>query len=128
MKSMEAIQNILIVDDSNTARTIIRQCLEIVGLNEKTFFEAKNGQEALTLLLQQKVDLLVTDLNMPVIDGEMLLKQVKAAPMLSEVRVVVITSANNAAKEQELKKLGANAVLNKPVTPSGVAEVFKSIN
>jgi two-component system chemotaxis response regulator CheY len=118
------MKRIVIADDSNTARMFIRRCLEIIGLSYEAFFEAANGKEALSLVKQAHTDLLITDLNMPLMDGETVLKWVKVNPKLSHLPVLVITSAGNPAKEAKLIKLGAFAVLNKPVKP---AELMKAL-
>lgn len=80
--------------------------------------EVPNGREALARLKEEPADLLVTDLNMPIMDGETLLKWVKGSPKLNHVPVVVITSAGNPAKEALLSELGAFAVLDKPISPA----------
>jgi len=67
------MKRVVIADDSQTARMFIRRCLEIVGLAETEFVEADNGREALARIKEAPTDLLVTDLNMPLMDGEMLL-------------------------------------------------------
>jgi len=112
------VKRIVIADDSSTARMFIRRCLEIIGLRDETFVEAANGREALAQLKEAPTDLLVTDLNMPQMDGEALLKWIRANPKLSTLPVVVITSAGNPAKEARLLELGALRVINKPVTPT----------
>ncbi|MCP3178379.1 MAG: PleD family two-component system response regulator [Desulfuromonadales bacterium] len=112
------MKRIVIADDSSTARMFIRRCLEIIGLRDETFVEAANGREALAQLKEAPTDLLVTDLNMPQMDGEALLKWIRANPKLSTLPVVVITSAGNPAKEARLLELGALRVINKPVTPT----------
>ncbi|BCA79096.1 response regulator [Desulfuromonas sp. AOP6] len=112
------MKRIVIADDSSTARMFIRRCLEIIGLRDETFVEAANGREALAHLKEAPTDLLVTDLNMPQMDGEALLKWIRANPKLSSLPVVVITSAGNPAKEARLLELGALRVINKPVTPT----------
>jgi len=112
------VKRIVIADDSSTARMFIRRCLEIIGLRDETFVEAANGREALAQLKEAPTDLLVTDLNMPQMDGEALLKWIRANPKLSSLPVVVITSAGNPAKEARLLELGALRVINKPVTPT----------
>ena len=121
------MKRIVIADDSYTARMFIRRCLEIVGFRDAQFAEATNGKEALALLKEAPADLLVTDLNMPVMDGETLLKWVKANPRLNELPVLVITSAGNPAKEAELLKNGAFAILNKPVNPPALSEVLQHL-
>lgn len=112
------MKRIVIADDSATARMVIRRCLEIIGLGDAGMVEVPNGREALARLKEEPTDLLVTDLNMPIMDGETLLKWVKGSPKLTHVPVVVITSAGNPAKEAILTELGAFAVLDKPISPA----------
>lgn len=121
------MNRIVIADDSATARMFIRRCLEIIGLGEATLVEAENGREALSLLKEEETDLLLTDLNMPVMDGATLLKWVKSSPRLHDIPVLVITSAGNPAKEQELTALGAFGVLNKPVSPVVLRDALQSL-
>lgn len=109
---------IAIVDDSGTARMFIRRCLEIAGFQGAEIIEAENGKDALEKIRNAPVDLLLTDLTMPVMDGTTLLKWIKANPKMSELPVLVISSAGNPAKEVELKALGAIGVLDKPVSPA----------
>ncbi|MBW2096526.1 MAG: response regulator [Deltaproteobacteria bacterium] len=116
------MKRILIVDDSNTARMVVRRCLEIAGFMDATFLEAANGKEALTLLKQERADLVVTDLNMPVMDGETFLKWVKGSPKTHDIPVVMISSARNPAKERQVLDMGALAVLGKPVSPEILRE------
>ncbi len=111
------MKRIIIADDSATARMFIKRCLDIIGLSEAEYVEAEHGKEALAAAKEKLPDLLLTDLNMPVMDGETLLKWVKASPKLCDLPVIVITSAGNPAKEAQLLKLGARQVLNKPVSP-----------
>lgn len=120
------IKRIVIADDSATARMFIKRCLQIIGLGDAEMVEAEHGKEALTAAKAEPTDLLLTDLNMPVMDGETLLKWVKASPKLMDMPVVVITSAGNPAKEQELLKIGALKVINKPVSPPTLMEALSS--
>lgn len=121
-------QTIIVADDSVTARMIIKRCLEIAGLSEATFLDARDGTEALKLAKNNQVDLLVTDLNMPKMDGLSLLKHIKASPRLSELPVLVISSVSNPAKVEELLGLGASAILGKPVSPAEVAEALENLS
>jgi two-component system chemotaxis response regulator CheY len=118
------VKRIVIADDSETARMFIRRCLEIVGLQDTEFVEAENGKVALARLKEMEVDLLITDLNMPVMDGEVLLKWVKANPRLTVIPVLIITSAANEARVRELKQLGAYEVLNKPISPAKLVQAL----
>ena len=108
---------IMVVDDSSCARMFIEKCLEIIGLADSEIIVAGDGKEALDKLKEQPVDLLLTDLSMPVMDGESLLKWIKGTPELQDLPVLVISSAGNPAREKKLLELGAFAVLGKPVSP-----------
>jgi len=105
----------------------IKQCLEIAGFTEAEFVEVSDGKAALEAVRSGGADLIVTDLTMPVMDGTEFMRRKAASPKLTDTPVVVITSANNPAKEKELMDLGALAVLNKPVTPAKLAEVLGSM-
>ena len=106
----------------------IRRCFEIACMDETDFHEAADGVEALALLKKiPEIDLLVTDLNMPNMDGEELLKAVKLDQTFDRLPVVVITSAGNPAKETELLAHGALAVLNKPVSPAILSDKLGTI-
>ncbi|MFH1075373.1 MAG: response regulator, partial [Pseudomonadota bacterium] len=118
------MKQIVIADDSATARMFIKQCLEIAGCREATFVEVENGKDALAALREHHTDLVVADLNMPVMDGETLLKWIKSSPRLNSIPVLVITSALNPAKEKELMDLGAHTVLSKPVSPARLSPVI----
>jgi two-component system chemotaxis response regulator CheY len=104
----------------------IKRCLIIIGFGDAEIVEAEHGKAALVAAKAAKTDLLLTDLNMPVMDGETLLKWVKSSPKLMDLPVVIITSAGNPAKEQELLKLGALRVINKPVAPPVLMEALAS--
>ena len=118
---------VLIVDDSSSARMLIRRCMEIGGIEVEKFFEAGNGKEALAVLSDQSADIVVTDLNMPFMDGRSLLKWIKNSPKLSSMPVVVISGTSNEAIREDLLGLGANSVLNKPISPSLLAETINPL-
>ena len=116
---------VLIVDDSKTARAIVQRCLEILGGDVFAFLTAENGQEAIDILRKdQPIDLVITDLNMPVMDGKRLLLGVKASPKLNHIPVFVITSLGNPALEAELIRIGSEAVIYKPFTPQTLQEAL----
>ncbi len=108
---------IMVVDDSSCARMFIEKCLGIIGLDDAEIIVAGDGKEALDMIKEQSLDLLITDLSMPVLDGESLLKWVKGTPELQDLPVLVISSAGNPAREKKLLELGAFAVLGKPISP-----------
>ena len=120
------MKRILVADDSSTARMFVIRCLQIVGCRDAEFVQATNGREAYETLKEMAADLIVTDLNMPEMDGATLLKKVKANPRFNDIPVIVITSAHNPAKSEELQKMGAMAVLEKPVAPPALLAVISA--
>lgn len=123
-------KTILLVDDSATARMFVQRCLEISKKFEGAMYlEAANGVEAMQVLLDKSVhvDIVFSDLNMPKMDGEMLVKRMKANPRLNDVPVVVISSAGNPAKERQLLDMAVRAVVKKPVSPAGLASVLSKL-
>lgn len=120
-------QRILIVDDSGTARMLIKRCIEIAGYADADFVESKHGEEALVQLEAEKPDLVVTDLNMPVMDGMELLRRIRSREELADVPVIVVTSTGNEAREDELLREGATAILPKPVSPAVVADTMDKL-
>ena len=127
MISEQQVQTILVVDDSGTARMIIKQCLTIIGLKDKKYLEASNGRDAMEVLKHNAVDMVVTDLNMPVMDGEALLLEIKGSAMWNKIPVIVITSTSNDVREKALREVGAEAVISKPVNPAVLFAAWKKI-
>ncbi len=124
---MEQIKSIVIADDSKLARTVVKRCLEIVGLDRAEFFEAEDGEEALDIVGSNSIDLVVTDINMPKLDGWGLLKRIKSSLKLNHISVIVISSSHTAAKEESLLGKGAYKVLKKPVSPQDLATALQSL-
>jgi two-component system, chemotaxis family, chemotaxis protein CheY len=121
-------KRILIADDSATARMFLQRCLEIAGCRDAEFIEAANGAEALELLGGDgTVDLVVTDLTMPEMDGMELLDRIQASPKLHGIPVIVVTSAKNPARREKLESMGVAAVLGKPISPATVADTLADI-
>ncbi len=120
-------QHILIVDDSKVSRVIIQRCLEMIVSAESTYTEAANGKEALAELNDHDFDIVIADINMPEMDGKSLLKWIRASDKLKNIPVVFVTSTDNPAQVEELKTLGANAVLAKPITAAILEPVMERI-
>ncbi|MBN2644166.1 MAG: response regulator [Desulfuromonadaceae bacterium] len=116
--------SVLIVDDSAIAREIVKKCLTIIGFSDESIREAKNGREALMIAKSSPVRLILTDLFMPLMDGEALIRWVKASPRLHHIPVFVISSAGNDAIGQKLHKLGAEGTFCKPITPRMLQKIL----
>jgi two-component system chemotaxis response regulator CheY len=122
------MSRIVIVDDSGTARKFIRRCIEMAGCSGAEFVEAENGQKALEALRDGPVDLLLSDLNMPVMDGSELLLHIKADPATKNVTVLLVTSAENPALKEQLIEHGAFDVLSKPVSPALMFPILQKLS
>jgi two-component system, chemotaxis family, chemotaxis protein CheY len=121
------MNKILIVDDSSTSRMFIKKCLEMVLPEKPTFFDAENGEKALNVMAENKIDLVVSDVNMPVMTGFTFLRNLKDNPLITNVPVIFTTSLANDARVQNLMELGARCVLKKPVSPASLGEAIKKI-
>jgi two-component system, chemotaxis family, chemotaxis protein CheY len=106
---------ILLVDDSLTIRTLIRRSLAAV--KDADIVEAANGVDALTQIARRRFDLVVLDLNMPVMDGLEALEALRAAPDYAALPVVMLTSEKNEALVRRLVELRITDFLSKPLSP-----------
>lgn len=109
--------NILIVDDSLTARTFIARTLEIAGVSLDKVHQARDGQEALDLLQREWVDLILVDINMPVMNGVEFVRRVKAMELLKSIPVIVVSTDCSSQRMADMKEAGVQAYLIKPITP-----------
>ncbi|MBI5819602.1 MAG: response regulator [Verrucomicrobia bacterium] len=109
--------NILIVDDSLTARAFVARTLHMAGVPLNQVYEARNGQEALDLLEREWVDLVFADINMPVMNGAEMVKRMRTTDLLKSIPVVIVSTDRSAHRMTEMKEAGVQAYLTKPVTP-----------
>jgi two-component system, chemotaxis family, chemotaxis protein CheY len=109
--------NILLVDDSPAMRSFLRRVLDLSGLDVGRCLEAGNGQEALDLLCREWIDLVLTDLNMPVMDGEELVRRLAADESFRTVPVLVVSTDRTEARVRQLLALGARGYVAKPFLP-----------
>jgi two-component system chemotaxis response regulator CheY len=119
--------DLLVVDDSAAIRKILQRVLRQTGMSIRTIHEAGNGQEALTLLETEKVDLILSDINMPKMDGLQLLASVKASPQWRHIPVVMITTEGGETKVGEAVRLGAADYVRKPFTTDQIKEKLARI-
>lgn len=122
------MEKILIVDDSATARMFVIRCLEIAGYTGCEFVEAASGSAALQVMKEHPVDMVITDLNMPEMDGTALVRRIMGNPKLNLVPVIVVSSGLNQPKKNELLGMGVQAVLEKPLTPPAVLQAVGEMN
>ncbi|OHX13980.1 response regulator [Chromobacterium sphagni] len=107
-------KTILIVDDSTTLRQVVRMTLAGAGYE---VLEAGNGKEALDMLDGRKIHLIISDVNMPQLDGISLLKHIKQLPQYKFTPVIMLTTESADEKKREGKEAGAKAWVIKPFQP-----------
>jgi two-component system chemotaxis response regulator CheY len=123
----------MIVDDSPVMRSFVRRTIAVSGLPTKEVVEASNGQEALAKLYlsqarpEASIDLILTDINMPVMDGEGLLNELRDDPRLSHIPVVVVSTDSTDQRVGTLMSLGARDYVRKPFPPERLGEVLAGI-
>jgi two-component system chemotaxis response regulator CheY len=113
---------ILVVDDSAAIRKILQRVLRQTGMSIGTIYEAGDGQEALATLKSHKIDLVLSDINMPKMDGLQLLASVRATAAWKNIPVVMITTEGGETRVAEAVKLGAAGYVRKPFTADQIKE------
>jgi len=112
----------LIVDDSSVMRKIVERSLRQAGVNLTQVLEAGNGAEALGVLQESQVDLILCDINMPVMDGLEFVKQLSGVENGKGVPVVMITTEGSESHVVQAISAGARGYIRKPFTPEQVKE------
>jgi two-component system, chemotaxis family, chemotaxis protein CheY len=112
----------LIVDDSSVMRKIVERALRQAGLDPMTVHEAGSGTEGLELLKEKQVDLILSDINMPSMDGLEFLRQIRAQNLAPGVPVVMITTESSEEHVKQAILAGAQGYIRKPFTAEQVKE------
>lgn len=122
---------LMIVDDSPVMRSFVKRTLLAAGLEVHTCLEAANGRDALEKLraftTDRRIDLILTDINMPVLDGEGLLAELKRDTALASIPVVVVSTDSTDQRVGALMRLGASDYVRKPFPPERLSEVLSGI-
>jgi two-component system chemotaxis response regulator CheY len=119
--------DVLVVDDSAAIRKILTRVLRQTGMAIQTIHEAGDGQEALAVMAQHRIDLVLSDINMPKMDGLQLLASLKASPQWQKIPVVMITTEGGETKVAEAVRLGAAGYVRKPFTADQIKEKLVGI-
>ena len=119
--------NVLIVDDSGAMRSVVKKIITISGFKMDQCYEAANGREALDLLRESWVDIIMSDLNMPVMNGLELLDHLKKDELLKEIPVVVITTEGSEERKKLVADMGAKGFIKKPFVPEEVRKILYDV-
>lgn len=114
--------NVLVVDDSSVARAMIVKTLRISELPLSEVLEATNGQEALEAIEEHWIDLVLADINMPVMSGDEMVDRIKDNPGWSDMAIIVISTDGNRPRIEKLVHQGVK-FLRKPFTPETLRDV-----
>jgi len=107
------VKSVLIVEDSATTRAMIKAVIEDMG-EDFTALEANTGFEALRLLPQEQIDLIITDINMPDVNGLELINFVKSNPNYRHIPIIIVTTERSMEDKERGLALGASAYVTKP--------------
>ncbi len=119
--------NVLIVDDSLSMRSVIKKTIRVSGFKVGEYFEAADGKEALKILADAWVDLVLTDINMPNMNGLELIAEMHNDQILSSIPVVMVTTEGSEKSVQKSMEMGAKGYIKKPFQPEDIKRILNSI-
>jgi len=107
-------KSILVVEDQEDNRQILRDLLDNAGYE---MFEAENGEAALDVLTKRRPDLILMDIQLPIMDGYETTRRIKANPELKDIPIIVVTSYALSGDEGKARDAGCDAYVTKPYSP-----------
>ncbi|MBU1296536.1 MAG: response regulator [Gammaproteobacteria bacterium] len=116
---------VLVTDDSRMARKHVSKTLNTMGIEDIQF--AENGKEAIALLNEMEFDLIVTDYNMPEMDGRELTEAVRLDPALAHIPILMVSSNSEDSQLSNIAQEGVDAICGKPFEPSVVRKLLAKI-
>ena len=119
--------NIMIVDDSPVMRAFIRKVVSLTGLDIGECCEAADGEEALRLLRERWVDLVLTDINMPRMNGEELVRRMESDELLRTIPVIIVSTDSSHSRMRQMLALGARGYVSKPFLPEALRDEVEKV-
>jgi len=119
--------NVLIVDDSALIRQVLRKVVKQTGIQPDNFFEAGDGRQALDIIAKNQVDLVLSDINMPRMDGLQMLTTLRQMEDKESLPVIVVSTKGSEDTMREAMALGATGCVLKPFTPEALAEQLRPL-
>lgn len=121
------LYNLLLVDDSKSALFMNKKHLENCGFTFNRIFCARDGLEAIDLLKRETIDIIITDIIMPDMDGFALMEYLKGSAQFSDIPVIPVTALGANQDIERFKELRVSGYLTKPVTPQKLDEVLTRV-
>ncbi len=118
------LKTIMTVDDSASVRLMVNFTLRELGYE---IIEAENGKEALKKLEKKKIHMMITDINMPEMDGISLVKKMRANPDYKFIPIIMLTTESQVEKKNAGKQAGATGWIVKPFKPDQLVAVVKKV-
>ena len=118
---------ILIVDDSAMMRTMIKRVIKLTDVQVEAIFEASNGADGLALLEANDIQLLLTDINMPVMSGAEMLREISLHDRWRGLSRVIISTDGSTARREEATDLDVTCYLEKPFSPEVLRDVLNEV-
>jgi len=119
--------NILVVDDSSSIRAIVKKIIRMSGFDVGEFWDAADGLVALSVLEEQQVDIVLTDINMPNMNGMELITRMNKDDRMSTIPVVVVSTEGSDKKMNEAMAMGAVGYVKKPFMPKDIKRTLNGI-
>jgi two-component system, chemotaxis family, chemotaxis protein CheY len=119
--------NILLVDDSNVVKAVLMKILAGSSLDINQVFDAANGVEALKTLNANAIDLVLTDINMPVMDGFELIERMNLDIMLKNIPVIVVSTEGSLTRVSYLEEMGIKGYVRKPFVAQDIISVINEV-
>jgi two-component system chemotaxis response regulator CheY len=118
---------ILIVDDSAMMRAMIKRVIKLADVPVDDILEASNGAEGLELLKEHDVQLLLTDINMPVMNGADMLREISLNDRWRNLNRVIISTDGSTVRREEAEQLDVRCYLEKPFSPEVLRDVLNEL-
>jgi two-component system chemotaxis response regulator CheY len=117
----------MIVDDSGAMRAVIKKVITISGFKINNCYEAANGREALEKLKQNWVDVIISDVNMPEMNGLELLKSLSQDPLYRSIPAIIVSTEGSSERMKEALEGGAKGFIKKPFQPEEIKNVLHNV-
>lgn len=119
--------NVLIVDDSGAMRAVIKKIITISGFKMSGCFEAANGRDALDQLKKNWVDVIISDVNMPEMNGLELLQALSRDPLYQNIPAIIVSTEGSSERMKEAFDRGAKGFIKKPFLPEDIRSVLHDV-